>query len=87
MLGVNSKIFMPTTAPIMKVDAVRNLGAEVVLVGSTFDEASEAMQECAKAEGRVIVHPFDDPLVIGTTKLGTAISPFSAGLFWKAFEN
>lgn len=66
-LDLSAKIFMPTTTPMIKVDAVRgfaNSKSEVILVGNTYDEAYAATKECIEAEGRVLVHPFDDPLVI-----------------------
>ncbi len=61
---VNSKIVMPTKAPIVKVTATKNYGAEVVLHGDYYDEAFEKAKEIEKFEGRVFVHPYDDPYVI-----------------------
>mmetsp|Transcript_159942 Transcript_159942/g.306975 ORF Transcript_159942/g.306975 Transcript_159942/m.306975 type:complete len:615 (-) Transcript_159942:18-1862(-) len=66
-IGISAKIFMPKVTPSIKVDAVRsfaNADSEVVLVGDNYDEAYAATLECIEAEGRVLVHPFDDPLVI-----------------------
>lgn len=63
-LGVRAKIVMPVTTPAIKVDAVRQRGATVVLHGDTFDEASDKAQELVKAEGLTYLHPFDDPDVI-----------------------
>mmetsp|Transcript_53729 Transcript_53729/g.143754 ORF Transcript_53729/g.143754 Transcript_53729/m.143754 type:complete len:591 (-) Transcript_53729:165-1937(-) len=66
-LGISAKIFMPETTPTIKVDAVRqfaNAESEVILVGSSYDEASAATMTCMENEGRVLVHPFNDPLVI-----------------------
>lgn len=63
-LGIRSVIVMPTTTPSIKVDAVRHLGGEVVLVGDTFDAANEHARSLAEVEGLVFVHPFDDPDVI-----------------------
>src|SRR5205823_10842878 len=40
--GVAATIFMPQNAPMAKIDATRNYGAEVVLVGEGFDEAQVA---------------------------------------------
>eukprot|EP00921_Rhytidocystis_pertsovi_P022534 GHVQ01035981.1.p1 GENE.GHVQ01035981.1~~GHVQ01035981.1.p1 ORF type:complete len:564 (+),score=51.59 GHVQ01035981.1:68-1759(+) len=64
MLGLQAKIFMPTMTPAIKVDNVRRLGAEVVLSGIMFDETTVAAMECARAEGKTLIHPFDDQLVI-----------------------
>mmetsp|Transcript_23050 Transcript_23050/g.64884 ORF Transcript_23050/g.64884 Transcript_23050/m.64884 type:complete len:600 (+) Transcript_23050:87-1886(+) len=66
-LDVSAKIFMPRTTPQIKVDAVRgfaNAKSEVILVGDNYDEAYAATMACMEAEGRVLVHPFNDPHVI-----------------------
>lgn len=66
-LDISAKIFMPQTTPNIKVDAARrfsNPKSEVILVGDNYDAAYAATLECMKAEGRVLVHPFNDPLVI-----------------------
>jgi threonine dehydratase len=46
------------------VEAVRALGAEVVLAGDHYAEAQQHAQHLAAANGQTFVHPFDDPLVI-----------------------
>lgn len=63
-LGCRAVIVMPTTTPRLKVDAVRALGGEVVLVGESFSDADEHAQELKKNQGLSFVHPFDDPDVI-----------------------
>jgi threonine dehydratase len=63
-LGVDATIVMPKTTPGIKVQAVRNLGAEVVLHGSSFDEARQFMEGMIDDTGCVYVPPFDDPHVI-----------------------
>ena len=63
-LGIQAKIVMPVTTPSIKVDAVRALGAKVVLSGDSFDEAAVHAQALVKKEGRTFIHPFDDPDVI-----------------------
>jgi len=66
-LDISAKIFMPRTTPQIKVDAVRsyaNSKSEVILVGDNYDEAYAATAACMEAEGRVLVHPFNDPHVI-----------------------
>ena len=63
--GVPCQVFMPEPAPIAKVEAARELGAEVEMVGSSVDEALEAAQErAARGDGVEFVHPFEDPHVI-----------------------
>jgi threonine dehydratase len=63
-LGIRSVIVMPTTTPLIKVNAVKRLGGEVVLFGDGFDEARAHASKLADEHGYVFVHPFDDPDVI-----------------------
>lgn len=63
-LGCRAVIVMPVTTPGVKVDAVRQLGAEVVLHGETYDEAYAEARARSAAEQLCFVHPFDDPEVI-----------------------
>ena len=63
-LGCRAVIVMPTTTPEIKVQAVKNLGGEVVLAGESFDDAYAHALELEKAEKLSFVHPFDDPDVI-----------------------
>ena len=57
---VPATIVMPTTTPLMKVNRTKALGAEVILKGDVFDEASEYAIELAEKRGMTFVHPFDD---------------------------
>ena len=63
-LGLSSLIVMPKTTPLIKVEAVKGYGAEVVLSGDNYSEAYDACLELIKKTGRSFIHPFDDPLVI-----------------------
>jgi threonine dehydratase len=63
-LGIKATIVMPITTPDIKVDNVRRFGAEVRLIGKSFNEAQQASVEYAKAENKTLIHPFDDPDVI-----------------------
>jgi threonine dehydratase len=62
-LGISSTIVMPVGTPFVKVARTRALGATVILYGRTFDEAMAHGLSLADA-GAVLVHPFNDPLVI-----------------------
>ena len=62
-LGTSVKIVMPRYSPIVKVKATENWGAEVMLEGETFDDAMALSRELVASEGRVYIHPFDDPLI------------------------
>lgn len=63
-LGVEATIVMPTTTPDVKIRQTRELGAEVILAGHTFDEAHEAAERLRAEHGLTLVHPFDDAAVI-----------------------
>ena len=63
-LGLTALIVMPQTTPEIKVDAVRELGGQVELAGDSFADAKARCDELAQSTGRIVIHPFDDPLVI-----------------------
>ncbi|WP_448565741.1 threonine ammonia-lyase, biosynthetic [Thalassotalea ganghwensis] len=63
-LGIKATIVMPITTPDIKVDNVRRFGAEVRLVGKSFNEAQAASMEFAEQEHKTYIHPFDDQEVI-----------------------
>ncbi|QEU92172.1 threonine ammonia-lyase [Streptomyces kanamyceticus] len=64
LLGVRSTVFMPVGAPLPKVAATRDYGAEVRLRGQVVDETLAAAQEYARETGAVFIHPFDHPDII-----------------------
>src|SRR6478609_7832765 len=63
-LGCPATIVMPITTPELKVDAVRALGGQIVLAGTSYSDAYERARELIATQGSVFVHPFDDPDVI-----------------------
>jgi len=63
-LGIRATIVMPRFTPHVKVERTREHGAEVMLVGETFDEAKAAALEHARKHRLTIVHPYDDERVI-----------------------
>ncbi|ATL85041.1 threonine ammonia-lyase [Streptomyces malaysiensis subsp. malaysiensis] len=64
LLGVRSTVFMPEGAPLPKIAATRDYGAEVRLCGQIVDETMRAAQEYAERTGAVFIHPFDHPDII-----------------------
>ncbi|MCU1595709.1 MAG: threonine dehydratase, partial [Frankiales bacterium] len=64
LLGCSATVFMPTGAPIPKVEATKAYGASVRLSGSTVDEALVAAGQFATETGAVLIHPFDHADVI-----------------------
>ncbi len=63
-LGTKAIIVMPVTTPQLKVEAVKNLGGEVVLHGDSYSDAYGLALEIQKKQGLTFIHPFDDPDVI-----------------------
>ncbi|MCM2577853.1 threonine ammonia-lyase [Streptomyces meridianus] len=64
LLGVRSTVFMPSGAPLPKVAATREYGADVVMHGQVVDETLQAAQQHAQETGAVFIHPFDHPDVV-----------------------
>lgn len=62
--GTRAVVVMPVTTPAVKVRAVRARGAEIILHGDTFDDASAEAERIRLRERLTLVHPFDDPDVI-----------------------
>ncbi|MGC8496583.1 MAG: threonine ammonia-lyase [Thermoplasmata archaeon] len=63
-LGISSTIFMPVFTPPMKVIATKSYGAEVRLVGNTYDDAYKEAIAFANNENKKFIHPFNDELLI-----------------------
>ena len=63
-LGVKATICMPAQTPLIKVEATKAHGAEVVLHGEVYDEAYAKAVELQKKEGYTFIHPFDDEDII-----------------------
>src|SRR5687767_444569 len=63
-LGIRAVIVMPRTTPEIKIDAVKALGAEVVLAGDRYAEAQQHAEKLSAQDRLVFIHPFDDPVVI-----------------------
>jgi threonine dehydratase len=64
LLGVRSTVFMPEAAPLPKVAATGDYGAEVRLHGQVVDETLRAARAHAEETGAVFIHPFDHPDVV-----------------------
>jgi len=67
LLGVNGTVFMPKNTPYVKSGKTKLLGysrVKVELRGDNFDEACEWAMDYAANEGKVFIHPFNDPTVI-----------------------
>ena len=90
-LGVHARIFVPDTAPMAKVEACKNYGAETVLSGEIFEEAMDAALADVDETGATFIHPYEDQFVVagqGTIGLelleqepdvGTVLIPIGGG--------
>jgi threonine dehydratase len=90
-LGVQARIFVPITAPMAKVEACRNYGAETELVGADFEDALAAALAHVEETGGTFIHPYEDQFVVagqGTIGLelldqepdvGTVLIPIGGG--------
>jgi len=63
-LGTVATIVMPKTTPEIKIKSVRRLGADVILFGDSYDDASYHAEELATERGLIIIPPYDDPYII-----------------------
>jgi threonine dehydratase len=90
-VGSHALIYMPQDAPMAKVDATRNYGAEVRLAGSAIEDCLAAAADDVTEHCMTFVHPFEDPVVIagqGTIgleladqvpEIATALIPIGGG--------
>lgn len=73
-LGITARIYMPLGAALPKIAATQDHGAEVILHGTSVDEALAEAQRHATETGAVFVHPFDHPdIVAGQGTLGLEV--------------
>jgi threonine dehydratase len=64
LFGVPATVVMPTNVTDAKRAGAERLGARIVLAGTTTHERAEKAREICNAEGMVLVHPYDDPMII-----------------------
>lgn len=63
-LGIDATIVMPASTPFVKLHRTEVLGARVVLHGEDLADATAEAHRIVETEGRVFVHPYDDPAII-----------------------
>ncbi|HWR05836.1 threonine ammonia-lyase [Sporomusa sp.] len=74
LLGAKATLVMPATTPIIKVEATRNYGAQVVLHGDSYDDAYLKARELEEQHDYVFIHPFDDlDVIVGQGTLALEI--------------
>lgn len=62
--GIQATIFIPSIAPLSKIEATKRMGAEVRLIDGVYDDAYEAAVAWQQAQGGIFIHPFDEEDVI-----------------------
>lgn len=63
-MGLKALIVMPKTTPDIKVSSVKQLGADIELIGNAYDDAYAHAKELTKTTGMTYIPPYDDPDVI-----------------------
>src|SRR5438093_447184 len=89
--GIRARIYVPQDAPMAKVEACRNYGAETVMEGARFEDAMAGALAHVEETGATFIHPFEDPVVIAgqctiglelaeqIDALGTIVIPVGGG--------
>lgn len=73
-MGIKATIIMPNITPLLKVDATKSYGVDVVLHGDVYDESYGYACQLAKEEGYTFIHPFDDyDVICGQGTIGLEI--------------
>ena len=71
---VKAVIVMPSNTPLIKVEATKNYGAEVVLSGDCYDDAFNEAKRLQEKYGYTFIHPFDDEdIITGQGTIGLEI--------------
>jgi threonine dehydratase len=63
-LGFHAEIVIPTNAPKVKVQGIRQWGAALLLYGDTYGEAEKKAKELAEKEGRLYISPYNDERIV-----------------------
>ena len=63
-LGIQAKIIMPQSTPWVKINATKQWGAEIELLGDSYQEAFQEALKIQKEENRIFIHAFDDEAIV-----------------------
>lgn len=58
--GIKSTLVMPNVTPLLKIDATKAYGSDVLIYGDVYDEAYQKALSISEERGDTFVHPFDD---------------------------
>ena len=73
-LNTKATILMPITTPLVKINAVKALKAEVILFGETYDETYKEAKRLSQERELTFIHPFDDiDVIAGQGTIGIEI--------------
>jgi threonine dehydratase len=74
VLGVPATVYLPSNAPEIKAQRLRQLGATVVRQGQVWDDADAAARQHSAERDLLYIHPFGDPAIVaGQGTLGLEI--------------
>ncbi|GLY01687.1 threonine/serine dehydratase [Actinoplanes sp. NBRC 101535] len=74
-LGITAEVYVPVTAPAVKVAKLGKLGARVVQAGGEYAEAYAAATVRAEQTGALFCHAYDDPaMVAGNGTIGLELA-------------
>ncbi|MGQ0668204.1 MAG: threonine/serine dehydratase [Actinomycetota bacterium] len=74
-LGHRAEIFFPNTSPDVKIERLRELGAQVNVIPGFYSDAAAASRARAEETGALVLHPFDQPEVVaGDGTVGIELS-------------
>jgi threonine dehydratase len=59
-----ARVVVPRTTPKVKIEGIRNYGADLVLFGDTYDEAERKAKELAREDGCAYISPYNDDCII-----------------------
>ncbi len=73
-MGIEASIFIPSIAPISKIEATKSMGAKVFLTDGVYDNAYEAALKYQEETGSIFIHPFNDiDVIAGQGTIGLEI--------------
>ena len=74
-LGQRAEIFVPSTSPAIKIERIRQLGADVRVIEGHYDDAASAARARVAETGALPMHPFDQPEVVaGQATIGAELA-------------